>query len=166
MLAHTHTHTLTPSLTLIAPLSFTFLDTPRPFPPAPLTDIEAVMPEADVWPISNDWDWHCGNQAGLFGNLRFFTPPQQVTHLSAPAVLSACVLWGSWRESQVCGWRGVRHRCVARVWVGRGPTRVSLLVQVCCAFGQWDGCSSSACAFATCNPPFLFPLLFCRRFFR
>ncbi|ETO15197.1 glycoside hydrolase family protein [Reticulomyxa filosa] len=35
----------------------------------------ATIPENEQWPISFYWDWHCGNQNGMFGNLDYFTPP-------------------------------------------------------------------------------------------
>eukprot|EP01084_Bolivina_argentea_P078351 142152_1 len=34
-----------------------------------------TIPKDKLWPINVDWDWHCGNQDGAFGNLRHFTKP-------------------------------------------------------------------------------------------
>lgn len=43
--------------------------------PMLLRSLETVLPASKLWPINDEWNWHCGNQVGLFGNLRFFTPP-------------------------------------------------------------------------------------------
>lgn len=34
-----------------------------------------TIPASEMWPINSFWDAHCGNPAGLFYDLRFFTPP-------------------------------------------------------------------------------------------
>lgn len=43
---------------------------------APLTleSLQATVQPSSVWPIGDEWDFHCGNPAGLFYDLRFFTP--------------------------------------------------------------------------------------------
>ena len=30
-------------------------------------------PKNGEWPINEDWNWHCGNSNGLFGNLESWT---------------------------------------------------------------------------------------------
>lgn len=34
-----------------------------------------TIPSDELWPINEYWNWHCGNQDGLFGSLKYFTPP-------------------------------------------------------------------------------------------
>ena len=37
--------------------------------------LQKTIPHSELWPINFYWDYHCGNQQGLFGNLDYFTPP-------------------------------------------------------------------------------------------
>jgi exo-1,4-beta-D-glucosaminidase len=43
--------------------------------PMVLEDLERTIPEDQMWPINFYWDYHCGNQKGKFGSLKYFTPP-------------------------------------------------------------------------------------------
>eukprot|EP01084_Bolivina_argentea_P153029 266837_1 len=43
--------------------------------PMSYESITATIPSSELWPINSYWNWHCGNQNGLFGNLNYFTPP-------------------------------------------------------------------------------------------
>lgn len=43
-----------------------------------------TLPQNKLWPINDEWDYHCANPEGVFRNLRFFTPPLEV---SLPTIL-------------------------------------------------------------------------------
>ena len=43
--------------------------------PLTLESLQRTIPKEALWPINFEWDYHCGNQDGLFGSLDFFTPP-------------------------------------------------------------------------------------------
>ena len=43
--------------------------------PMTLESLERTIPSKSLWPINFEWDYHCGNQDGLFGSLKYFTPP-------------------------------------------------------------------------------------------
>ena len=37
--------------------------------------LSKTIPNDKLWPINFEWNYHCGNQGGKFGNLGYFTPP-------------------------------------------------------------------------------------------
>lgn len=43
--------------------------------PMTFDSINRTIPADKQWPINFWWDYHCGNQQGLFGSLEYFTPP-------------------------------------------------------------------------------------------
>ena len=43
--------------------------------PMVIESLQRTIPHDDMWPINFHWDYHCGNQQGLFGSLDYFTPP-------------------------------------------------------------------------------------------
>jgi exo-1,4-beta-D-glucosaminidase len=43
--------------------------------PLTLEMMQVTLLPSDMWPQNDDWNYHCGNQKGVFRNLRFFNPP-------------------------------------------------------------------------------------------
>ena len=43
--------------------------------PLSFESLSHTIPESSLWPINDEWNWHCGNQDGAFGNLDHYTPP-------------------------------------------------------------------------------------------
>jgi exo-1,4-beta-D-glucosaminidase len=43
--------------------------------PMTLESFQRTIPLEAQWPINYEWSYHCGNQNGVFRDLRFFTPP-------------------------------------------------------------------------------------------
>eukprot|EP01127_Copromyxa_protea_P003105 TRINITY_DN12975_c0_g1_i1.p1 TRINITY_DN12975_c0_g1~~TRINITY_DN12975_c0_g1_i1.p1 ORF type:complete len:849 (-),score=178.09 TRINITY_DN12975_c0_g1_i1:68-2257(-) len=51
--------------------------------PLTLESLQLTIPKDQLWPINSYWDYHCANPAGLFHDLRFFTPPLEARYGAA-----------------------------------------------------------------------------------
>jgi len=48
--------------------------------PLALESLTMTLPQNKLWPINDEWDYHCANPEGVFRNLRFFTPPLEARY--------------------------------------------------------------------------------------
>eukprot|EP00051_Salpingoeca_urceolata_P011965 m.148818 g.148818 ORF g.148818 m.148818 type:complete len:1055 (-) comp17327_c0_seq2:139-3303(-) len=93
--------------------------------PLSMASLKAVLPESSWWSanksMDNLWSFHCGNPEGLFGNLRFFTPPLEARYGNATGLEDYAM------KAQVMAYEG--HRAFLEAYAKEKFVRSTGVVQ-------------------------------------
>eukprot|EP01119_Soliformovum_irregulare_P013748 TRINITY_DN3693_c0_g1_i1.p1 TRINITY_DN3693_c0_g1~~TRINITY_DN3693_c0_g1_i1.p1 ORF type:complete len:870 (+),score=213.72 TRINITY_DN3693_c0_g1_i1:64-2673(+) len=70
--------------------------------PMTFESMKRTVPQGKLWPINDEWNYHCGNELGEFGSLKWFIPPLNARYGAAKSAEDFT------QKSQLAAYEGLR----------------------------------------------------------